>query len=137
MDFRNLGHRVRPDEDPCVDTYLDTDWFDQAYAGRAKVYHNLYLNERVFLRLASDLPVGSTGCFTGTVSADSRRSRNGWTSGRTWEDHPGSTDQYCAEVNRYAAERVKHVGHFKIYVYLVKSQFRPLHVLKQKYIIAR
>ena len=51
MDFRNLGHRVRPDEDPCVDTYLDTDWFDQAYAGRAKVYHNIYLNERVFLRL--------------------------------------------------------------------------------------
>ena len=52
MDFSNLGHRVRQDEDPCVDTYLDTDWFDKAYAGRAKVYHNLYLNERVFLRLA-------------------------------------------------------------------------------------
>ncbi|MCR5093011.1 MAG: TM2 domain-containing protein [Lachnospiraceae bacterium] len=45
-------------KDPRVETGLDTEWFEETYAGRAAVYENIYLNDHVFLKLAI---VSSTG----------------------------------------------------------------------------
>ena len=58
MDLLNLGYRTAEAEDLCPETFLDIEWIDQTFAGRAWVYRNIWLNGELFLKVVIVSPWG-------------------------------------------------------------------------------